>query len=84
MSQISYKERERIQVLLELKYSHKKIAKILWKGNKAVSEEIKRNSINWKYIAEIAEIIRRTKRWLVNSLIHCRIPRWSPLDKYIL
>jgi len=84
MSQLQYKEVCQIQVLLEEWYSHTKIAKVLWRGNSTISNEVKRYQTNWKYIAEIAWVKRKTKRALRNSLIHCRIPRWSLLDKYIL
>ena len=83
MLQLSYKEMCEIQVLLEEKYSHRKIAKVLWRHHSTISDEIKKYSVNWRYIAEIAFIQRNTKRALINSLIHCRIPRWSKLDKYI-
>ena len=84
MFHLTYWERSQIQVLLKENYSHREIAQVLNRSNRTISQEIKKYSINWVYIPGIAEIMRKATRALVNSLLHCRIPRWSPLDSYII
>lgn len=54
------------------------------RSNRTISQEIKNYSVWWKYIADIAWIMRKTKRWIINSIQHCRIKRWWELDRYII
>ena len=84
MSQLTYEDCMRIQIYLEEKvWSHREIARKLGKSNRTVSEEIKKHSTNGVYVASIAWIMRKTRRALLNALIHTRVPKWSKLDKFI-
>ncbi len=84
MPHLTYPECVKIQVLLDEAYSHRKIAIKLNRWNSTISNEIKRYSVNWKYIASIARVIRKTKRAIVNCLVHRRIQADSDLEKFII
>ena len=85
MSQLTYEDCMKIQIYLEEKMlSCRAIAQKLGKSNRTVSEEIKKYTTNGVYIAEIARTMRKTKRALLNVLIHTRIPKWSELDIFIV
>jgi IS30 family transposase len=76
MSQLTYEDCMRIQIYLEEKIlSQRKIAKKLGKSNRTISAEIKKYSINGVYIAKLAWGVRKTRRALLNVLIHTRIPK---------
>jgi IS30 family transposase len=72
-----------IQIYLREKLSHREIARKLDRSNSSISDEIRKYSMNGKYIASIAWIMRQTKRKLVNAL-HYKIQRWDPLDLFIV
>jgi IS30 family transposase len=72
-----------IQIYLREKLSHREIARKLDRSNSSISDEIRKYSMNGKYIASIAWIMRQTKRKLVNAL-HYKIQRWNPLDLFIV
>lgn len=84
MPQLTYTECVQIQVLLEEKYSHRKIAVRLWFSNGTISREVKKYSIEGIYNAKTARLQRKVRRCLVNTLLHERIKKWSELEKYIL
>jgi len=83
MSQLLYEDCIKIEVYLDEKLSHRQIAIKLHRSNSSISDEIRKYSINWKYIAGIAWIIRQTKRRLIN-LFRCKIKPWSGLGKLII
>jgi len=83
MSQkLTYEECIKIQVYLEEWLKHRPIAKKLGRSNSSISDEIRKYSVNGKYTASMAWIIRKTRRLLANTL-HCKIQRWDPLDTFI-
>jgi len=83
MSQkLTYEECIKIQVYLEEGLKHRAIAKKLRRSNSSISDEIRKYSVNGRYIASMAWIIRKTRRLLANAL-HCKIQRWDPLDMFI-
>jgi IS30 family transposase len=47
--QITIEERELILVYLTQKKSKREIARLLWRSHTAINNEIKRNSVRWKY-----------------------------------
>ena len=83
MQKLLYEECIKIEVLLSEKYSHRQIAKKLWRSNSTISSEINRYSNNWMYNAKIAWINRKTKRAIINSM-NSRISHWTKLEKFIL
>jgi len=84
MSQkLTYEECIKIQVYLEEGFKHRPIAKKLGRSNSSISDEIKKYSMNGRYIALIAWSTRQTKRKLLN-ILHYKIQRWDPLDKFIV
>lgn len=78
-----YSECVAIQIYLHEKLSHREIGLKLGRSNSSISDEIRKYSINGKYIASIAWIMRQTRRRLVNVL-HYKIQRWDPLDTFII
>ena len=83
MPHLTYTECVQIQVLLDEAYSHRKIGLKLCRSNRTISQEIKKYSINWIYVASTAWLMRKTKRNLINTLLHTRIlPDWR-LEQYI-
>ena len=78
-----YTECVAIQIYLREKLSHREIGRKLDRSNGAVSDEIRKHSVNGKYIASIARLRRKTKRALVN-LLHRKIQRWDVLDTFIV
>jgi IS30 family transposase len=69
MSQkLVYTECVSIQIYLREKLSHREIGKKLDRSNSSISDEIRKYSVNGKYYADIAWIMRQTKRNLVNIL----------------
>jgi IS30 family transposase len=83
MPHLTYTQCVQIQVLLNEAYSHREIALKLNRSNKTISQEIKKHNINWIYLASTARLIRKTKRNLINTLIHTRIIPSSRLESYI-
>jgi IS30 family transposase len=71
---LTYEECIKIQVYLEEELSHREIGKKIGRSNSSISDEIRKHSVNGKYIASMAWIIRKTRRELVNAL-HCKIQR---------
>jgi IS30 family transposase len=69
MSKLLYEEVIKIEVYLRLNRSHRKIWKQLWRSNSTISDEIKKNSDGWIYIAKIARVKRQTRRKVVNILL---------------
>ena len=55
MKHLSITERDEIEILLSKWYTHEEISKALWRHHKSISEEIKNNSVKWKYIAKKAD-----------------------------
>lgn len=55
MKHLSRSERDEIEILINKKYSIKKIAKVLWRAFESIRSEIKINSTKWRYIAKEAE-----------------------------
>lgn len=84
MPHLNYTECVQIQVLLEEWYSHRSIAVRLCRSNRAISQEIKKYGYNGKYTAWVARTIRKTKRSVVNTLLHTKIKPESELEQYIL
>lgn len=80
---LTYEECIKIQVYLEEGLKHRPIAKKLKRSNSSISDEIRKYSINGKYIAQIAWVMRQTKRRLLN-ILHYKIQRWDPLDLFIV
>lgn len=80
---LTYEECIKIQVYLEEGLKHRPIAKKLKRSNSSISDEIRKYSVNWKYMASIAWTMRYTKRRLINVL-HYKIQRWDPLDTFII
>lgn len=84
MSQkLTYEECIEIQVYLRENFSHREIGLKLNRSNSSISDEIRKYSINGKYIGSIAWVMRQTKRRLLNTL-HYKIQRWDPLDTFII
>jgi IS30 family transposase len=54
MKHLSITERDQIQILLSRWCTHREIALTLWRHHKSINEEIKNNSVKWKYIAKKA------------------------------
>jgi len=54
MKHLSISERDEIQILLSKWYTHREIAKALWRSHRAIDYEIENNSIKWKYVAKKA------------------------------
>lgn len=54
MKHLSITDREEIQILLSRRYTHREIAIALWRHHKTIDEEIKNNSLKWKYNAKKA------------------------------
>jgi IS30 family transposase len=71
---LSYEDCVAIQIYLQEKLSHRRIACKLGRSNSSISDEIKKYSINGVYIAKIAWLMRKTKRALLNAL-RCRIKK---------
>jgi IS30 family transposase len=78
-----YTECVKIQIYLEENLSHREIAVKLRRSNSSISDEIRKYSISWRYVASIAWVMRQTKRKLLNAL-HYKIQRWDPLDIFIV
>ena len=78
-----YSECIAIQIYLHEKLSHREIARKLCRSNSSISDEIRKYSMNGKYIASIARVMRQTKRKLINTL-HYKIQRWDLLDMFII
>lgn len=55
MKHLSITERDQIQILLSRWYTHREIAKALWRHHWTIDREIKKNIIKWKYIAKKAD-----------------------------
>jgi IS30 family transposase len=84
MSQkLVYTECVSIQIYLREKLSHREIGKKLNRSNSSISDEIRKYSVNGKYYADIAWIMRQTKRNLIN-ILHWKIKRWDDLDAFIV
>jgi len=84
MSQkLVYTECVSIQIYLREKLSHREIGKKLNRSNSSISDEIRKYSINNKYYADVAWIMRQTKRSLAN-IIQWKIKRWDSLDTFIV
>ena len=71
---LTYEECIKIQVYLEEGLKHRPIAKKIKRSNSSISDEIRKYSINGKYIAKIAWVMRQMKRRLINVL-HYKIQR---------
>jgi IS30 family transposase len=71
---LTYEECIKIQVYLEEGIKHRPIAKKLHRSNSSISDEIRKYSVNGKYIASIAWSMRQTRRRLVN-ILHYKIQR---------
>lgn len=84
MPHLTYSECVAIQVFLEEGYSHRKIARKLWKSNRTISQEIKKYSSNGLYRAHIAKIVRKTRRTIANIFLHRRIIPNTKLETYII
>lgn len=84
MKHLSYEECVRIEAFLSEGYSHRRIGEILWRSNGSISREIRIYSTDGAYIASLAYLKRNIKRQLCNSLLHCRIDKWSALAQYIV
>jgi transposase, IS30 family len=54
MKHLSEAEREKIMIMLEQWFSHRKIWKVLKRHHSTISDEITRNSVKWKYAAHKA------------------------------
>jgi transposase, IS30 family len=54
MKHLSITERDEIQILLSKWFSNREIAKALWRRHKTIDDEIKNNSVKWKYDAQKA------------------------------
>ena len=78
-----YTECVAIQIYLREKLSHREIGTKLNRSNSSISDEIRKYSVNGRYIAWIARVMRQTKRRLMNTL-HYKIQRWDPLDEFII
>lgn len=78
-----YTECVAIQIYLREKLSHREIGKKLSRSNSSISDEIRKYSVNGRYIASIAWVMRQTRKRLAN-ILHYKIQRWDPLDKYII
>ena len=55
MKHLSITERDQIQILLSRWCTHREIALALWRHHKSINEEIKNNSVKWRYIAKKAD-----------------------------
>jgi len=82
--QLTYEDCVAIQIYLQENISHRGIAHKLWRSNGSISDEIKKYSVNGIYLANIAWCMRKTRRVILNVLLHCRIKKWSELDLYII
>lgn len=54
MKHLSASEKDQIELLLNQEYSKRAIAKVLQRNPDTVCEEVKKNSVKWKYIAKKA------------------------------
>jgi len=55
MKHLSITDRDQIEILLSKWYSHRAIAVVLWRYHKTIDDEIKNNSVKWKYRAKEAQ-----------------------------
>lgn len=83
MHKLLYEELIKIEAFLWEKYSHRQIAKKLWRSNRTISNKIRKYSTNWIYNAKLAWQERKTKRSLIN-ILNNRIEVWSELEQFIL
>ena len=84
MLHLTYEERIKIQAYLKENHSFRKIWRLLLRDHTVISREVNSNWGREKYNPWIANVKSKTRRALVNAMIHCKIKRWWELENYIL